>query len=157
MYDYPGQDRRCRRFWKEDMPRLKKNTNRKFNAEALGQFVKSVREARGRNLSDVAREAGVNRQAAYNLESGGTGVPSIRTIEAICRQIDLDPLAAIGAGFGDTSGDAAGLSHILQETLSGLSVDDLAFVLDFVKLVRSRPRAATKEKRKSVVVTSRST
>lgn len=127
------------------MPRLKKNTNRQFNAQALGQFVKSVRESRGRNLSDVAREADVNRKAAHNLERG-TGVPSIRTIEAICRQIDLDPLVAIGAGFGDVPGDAAGKTHVLQQTLSGLSADDLAFVLDFVKLLRSRPKADGKER-----------
>lgn len=128
------------------MPRLKKNTNRQFNAQALGQFVKSVREAQGRNLSDVAREADVNRKAAHNLETGA-GVPSIRTIEAICRQIDLDPLAAIGAGFGNVPGDAAGKSHVLQEILSGLSVDDLAFVLDFVKLLRSRQKPGRKGRR----------
>lgn len=130
------------------MPRLKKNMNRQFNAQALGQFVKSVREAQGRNLSDVAREADVNRKAAHNLETGA-GVPSIRTIEAICRQIDLNPLAAIGAGFGDVPGDVAGKTHVLQETLSGLSADDLSFVLDFVKLLRSRPKATVKERRRS--------
>lgn len=127
------------------MPRLKKSFINQFDAQALGQFIKSVRQSQGRNLSDVAREADVNRKAAHNLERG-TGVPSIRTIEAICRQIDLDPLAAIGAGFGEVPGDAAGKTHVLQEELSGLSADDLAFVIDFVKLLRSRLKAGGKER-----------
>jgi DNA-binding XRE family transcriptional regulator len=64
------------------MPRNRNNTPRHFDAETFGQFIKTVREGQGRNITDIAREADVNRQAMYNLERGAN-LPSIRTIEAV--------------------------------------------------------------------------
>ncbi|MET1028774.1 MAG: hypothetical protein ABWY00_16515 [Dongiaceae bacterium] len=82
----------------------------------------------------------MNRQALYNLESG-SNLPSIRTIEAICREIDLDPLIAIGAGLGATAGKEEGGRHMLKEMLGELSGDALSLAIDFIKLLQSRSKS----------------
>lgn len=130
------------------MRRPKGNEPRQFDEKALGLFIKTVREAQGKSLQDVARDAELNRQALYNLERG-SNLPSIRTIEAVCQQIGLDPIEAISAGFGSVPGNLAGKRHVLQKELNALSHEDLDLVAGIVKLMRGRPTATTPARRKA--------
>jgi len=128
------------------MPRLRKNTPRHFSAETFGEFIRTVRESQGMHLADVAREADLNRQGLHKLEQG-LHLPTIRTIEAVCRQIGLDPLVAIGKGFdGEASGRVSGQRHVLE---GRLAEDDLTLVLDFIDLLEKRAKPGAKRKRKA--------
>lgn len=130
------------------MPRPQKKSPRHFSAETFGEFIKTVREAKGMHVADVAREADVNRQGLLKLEQG-LHLPTIRTIEAICNPMGLDPLFAIGKGFGEASGRAAGRHYVIEGRLAELSEADLALTLDFIDLLRARAKGAGKAKRKT--------
>lgn len=131
------------------MPRARKTTNnlRHFSPETFGTFIKTVREAQGMHLADVAREADVNRQGLHKLEQG-LHLPSIRTIEAVCHQMGLDPLFAIEKGFDGLSGTASARRHVLEGRLAELSEDDLSLAIDFIDLLLARAKP-TKRKRKN--------
>ncbi|MDY0884491.1 helix-turn-helix domain-containing protein [Dongia soli] len=130
------------------MPRPPKTTHlRHFSAETFGTFIKTVREAQGMRLAAVAREADVNRQGLHKLEQG-QHLPSIRTIEAVCHQMGLDPLAAIEKRFSGIPGTTSAKRHVLEGRLAELSDDDLALVIDFIDLLLARAKPA-KGKRKN--------
>jgi len=97
-----------------------KESPRHFSAETFGEFIKTVRESQSMHLADVARDADVNRQGLHKLEQG-LHLPSIRTIEAVCNQMGLDPLLAIGKRFGEASGRASGQCYVIEGRLTELS------------------------------------
>ncbi|MET1026032.1 MAG: helix-turn-helix domain-containing protein, partial [Dongiaceae bacterium] len=114
------------------MPRAKKAQKRSVRSQALGNFIKSVREAQGHSLVDVARNSTVNRQALYSLE-GRRGVPSLRTMDAVCQQIGLDPLLAIGAGYGEGDTKMAGPRHHAVTILESISGEDLDLAVELLQ------------------------
>lgn len=129
------------------MRRFKSNEPRQFDVKALGLFIKTVREGHGRSLLDVARDAGVNRPALHNLESG-SNLPYLRTIEAVCRQISLGAIDANVVGYGGRAGSLVGGRHLPQEELDALSEADALLVAGVVKLLRKRSNKPMSRRRK---------
>jgi hypothetical protein len=87
-------------------------------SETFSTFIKTVREAQGLHL------------------------PSIRPIEAVCHQMELDPLFAIEKGFDGLSGTASTRRHVLEGRLAELSEDDLSLAIDFIDLLLAPAKRA---------------
>src|SRR5690242_919478 len=79
-----------------------------FKPTIVGNLIKSVREAQGLSQGELATAADVAKQAISNMERGSV-VPSIRTIEAVCGPLKLDPVDVLRAGFGNVPGELTAL------------------------------------------------
>lgn len=107
-----------------------------FKPTIVGALIKNVREAQGLSQGDLATAANVAKQAISNLERGSV-VPSIRTIEAVCGPLKLDPVDVIRAGFGNAPGEVTALQRQIASLLAELDTPKLELAISQLKVLHA--------------------
>jgi transcriptional regulator with XRE-family HTH domain len=91
---------------------------------------------------DLAVASGVAKQAISNLERGSV-VASIRTIEALCIALKLNPLDVLQVGFGLAPAQVTALQHQIAAVLGDLSPVVLNVALAQLKVLGDWNTAST--------------
>jgi transcriptional regulator with XRE-family HTH domain len=124
------------------LPRAKVQRNarivartRGFKSQAVGALIKTVRESLQMSQGDLAAASGAAKQAISNLERGVV-VPSIPTLEAVCRSLRLDPVDVIRVGLDITPAKETGLRHQILKLLQDFDSAKLELALSQLKVLK---------------------
>jgi transcriptional regulator with XRE-family HTH domain len=68
---------------------------RQARGHAFGALIRSARARADVTQDDVARRAGVSRDALSRWERGNAQIPHPRHVRSVCAVLDIDPVAAL--------------------------------------------------------------
>jgi len=67
----------------------------------LGQIILERRTKLGMSLADVGRAAGFTKSLVWELESGSTRNPGVKTLAGLARALGVTPMSLARAAFED--------------------------------------------------------
>jgi len=108
----------------------------RFDSKAVGDHVKHLRELNGWSQGELARQAGVAKQAISNLERG-TVTASLTTLAAISNAIGIDVMDVIEVGFRATDLPRRKLRSSAISLLDKLADDNLELAIRQLKALRA--------------------
>jgi transcriptional regulator with XRE-family HTH domain len=108
---------------------------RDFSSQAVGALIRTVREGMQMSQGDLAAASGAAKQAISNLERGAV-IPSIPTIQAVCKPLRLDPIDVIRVGFDLAPGEETGLRHQIVELLEDFDSAKLELALSQLRVLK---------------------
>ena len=70
----------------------------------LGQIIFSVRSKRNMSLQDVGDEAGITKAHVWDIETGKSRNPTVKTLLGLGFALEVNPIKLAGAAIEDLPG-----------------------------------------------------